>query len=115
MRRPHDCRQHGARHAPPKDRVDDAGEGEARGLRPPEPVLHARRNREEQPEQDHNAEATRKAAAKRGTALFANLAIQARVSELESELHDNSMLRAEVDREFVIRGLKANIEKMLAR
>jgi len=54
---------------------------------------------------------TRKAAQDKGSLLYSKIEVKARVSELESELHDNSMLRAEVDREFVIRGLKENIEK----
>ena len=49
---------------------------------------------------------TRKVATKRGVALFAMLEIKARVTEIETELHENSVRRAEVDREFVLRELK---------
>ncbi len=54
---------------------------------------------------------TRKVATKRGVALFAKLEIKARVTEIEEELRKNSIAKAEVDREWVLRGLKTNIER----
>ena len=54
---------------------------------------------------------TRQVATKRGVALFARAQVKARVIELETTLRDNSIARAELDREWVLRGLKANIER----
>ena len=54
---------------------------------------------------------TRKAAEKRGVGLYARLEVKARVTEIENELRENSILKAEVDREWVLRGLKENIER----
>lgn len=54
---------------------------------------------------------TREVATKRGGALYAKLEIKARVTEIETALRENSVLRAEVDREWVLRGLKENIHR----
>ena len=54
---------------------------------------------------------TRQAATKRGVALFAKPEVKARVTELETELRENSLAKAELDREWVLRGLKDNIER----
>ena len=54
---------------------------------------------------------TRKIAAKRGGDLYAKIEIKARVTEIETALRENSILRAEVDREWVLRGLKENIQR----
>ena len=54
---------------------------------------------------------TREVAGKRGGALYAKPEIKARVAEIETALRENSILRAEVDREWVLRGLKENIQR----
>ena len=54
---------------------------------------------------------TREVATKRGGALYAKPEIKARVTEIETALRENSVLRAEVDREWVLRGLKENIHR----
>ena len=54
---------------------------------------------------------SRDVATKRGVALYAKLDVKARVAELETDLRENSLSRAEVDREWVVRGLKDNIER----
>ena len=53
----------------------------------------------------------RQTATKRGVALFAKLEIKARVVEIEAELRGNAIAKAEIDREWVLRGLKTNIER----
>ena len=54
---------------------------------------------------------TRQVATKRGVALFAKPEIKARVAEIETELRGNAIAKAEIDREWVLRGLKENIER----
>jgi hypothetical protein len=54
---------------------------------------------------------SRNVATKCGVALSARVEIKARVAEIETELRENSLRKAEVDREWVLKGLKENIER----
>ena len=52
-------------------------------------------------------------AAKRGSALFGRPEIRARVVELEDELRSGSIARTGLDREWVLKGLRENLERSL--
>ena len=54
---------------------------------------------------------TREVATKRGVRLYARPEMKARVTEIETELRENALAQVELDRAWVLRGLKENIEK----
>ena len=54
---------------------------------------------------------TREVATKRGVRLYARPDVKARVTEIETQLRENALAQAELDRAWVLRGLKENIEK----
>jgi len=59
----------------------------------------------------HGKPDRRSAANRCSRLIMSHPEIQARITELETELRENALKQAEVDRDFVLRGLKDNIEK----